>query len=194
MIKINVRKDVIELYRYYYSKTQFIRSSCDVNKVFINNEWKRYTEMISDDNEVPSFNDSVLVAESDTELNIKLSNRIVNAEDINQSSDCNAFVKTFVFPSFDQWLITGMFSMNIGEYKCTIMKFFSSNCSIHETEYHAYIDSSTSSLFKKILNESIIIDTGDTKSLKEWYYYITRKINEVWVEYFLKTYFDYICL
>lgn len=100
-------------------------------------------------------------------------------------------VKTFTFPSFEEWNKTQNYSQTIGDYTCAI-KTVAWGCNGNiKNNYQAVIansDNPTNIYVDKIFTEHISCDVSDKKTLKEWYEAIIVTLNDKWKAFILETY------
>lgn len=102
-------------------------------------------------------------------------------------------IKTFEFPSFEEWNKTRKYSQKIGDYTCAI-ETVAGWCNVNtKNDYEAVIansDNPTNIHVKKIFNKCINdCDESDEKTLKEWYEAVIVELNDKWKAFILDTYF-----
>lgn len=100
-------------------------------------------------------------------------------------------IKTFNFPTLEEWSDKQHFRQSIGEYECRIYgyddyRFQFTNEHIYEASIKYYDYDGPKVIFESKM--SCLPD--DYYHLKKWYEKVTVKINDIWKEYILKTYFD----
>lgn len=103
-------------------------------------------------------------------------------------------IKTFEFPSFEEWNKTQEYSQKIGDYTCAVEAVVSGCDGDTENFYQAAIanyDYPTNILVKKIFAKGISCDRSDEKAIKEWYEVATAELNDAWKAFVLK---KYLCM
>ena len=96
-------------------------------------------------------------------------------------------IKTFNFPSFEEWLKDQNWDQDIGAYKC----FFKTTHYSYTTEvlYEAYIIEYYWSENIVVFKSTMSCSPNDYYQLNKWYTCVIAKINEKWKKHIFKTYF-----
>ncbi len=98
-------------------------------------------------------------------------------------------LKTFTFPSFEEWNKEQEYYEKIGAYTCAIEV---SEWAHDESKYVAAFAASDDPIItflKKDFYSSIECDPHDYQTLKNWYEKVTVEINDKWKYFILDTYF-----
>lgn len=97
-------------------------------------------------------------------------------------------IKTFTFPSFEEWYKTQKYYQRIGDYICAIDIYVYGNA---KNKYTAILANSCAKNIHldSIFYYEIACNTADHESLKKWYEKATTYINNTWKDFIFKTYF-----
>lgn len=102
-------------------------------------------------------------------------------------------IKTFSFPSFNEWNKTRQYSQKIGDYTSTI-KTIAWGCNGNtKNDYEAAIansDNPTNIYVSALFADFISCDVSDTTKLKKWYESVVIKLNDSWKTFILETYLN----
>ncbi|MBQ9298356.1 MAG: hypothetical protein IJ223_04945 [Clostridia bacterium] len=99
-------------------------------------------------------------------------------------------IKTFNFPSFEEWKVGQDFRQSIGEYKCCIHGYAYMAQFTNERIYEASIKYYDYDGLEVLFESSMSCFPDEYDHLSKWYEKVTVELNSKWKEYILKTYFD----